>query len=48
MDFMGWSNAAMVKRYSHVTARLRRNIADRLNTRSMKVAGASQQVISGQ
>ncbi len=32
MDFMGWSNAAMVKRYAHVTARLRRDIADRLNT----------------
>jgi integrase len=32
MDFMGWSNAAMVKRYSHVTARLRRDVADRLNT----------------
>ena len=32
MDVMGWSNAAMVKRYAHVTARLRRDIADRLNT----------------
>jgi integrase len=32
MDFMGWSNAAMVKRYAHVTARLRRDIAHRLNT----------------
>jgi hypothetical protein len=32
MDFMGRSNAAMVKRYAHVTARLRRDIADRLNT----------------
>jgi integrase len=31
MDVMGWSNAAMVKRYAHVTARLRRDIADRLN-----------------
>jgi len=31
MDFMGWSNAAMIKRYAHVTARLRRDIADRLN-----------------
>jgi hypothetical protein len=31
MDTMGWSNAAMVKRYAHVTARLRRDIADRLN-----------------
>jgi len=32
MDIMGWSNAAMVRRYAHVTARLRRDIADRLNT----------------
>jgi len=32
MDVMGWSNAAMVRRYAHVTARLRRDIADRLNT----------------
>jgi integrase len=31
MDVMGWSNAAMVWRYAHVTARLRRDIADRLN-----------------
>jgi hypothetical protein len=31
MDVMGWSNAAMVRRYAHVTARLRRDIADRLN-----------------
>lgn len=31
MDVMGWSNSAMVRRYSHVTARLRRDIADRLN-----------------
>ncbi len=31
MDVMGWSNAAMVKRYAHVTARLRRDIANRLN-----------------
>jgi integrase len=31
MDIMGWSNSAMVKRYAHVTARLRRDIADRLN-----------------
>jgi integrase len=31
MDMMCWSNAAMVKRYAHVTARLRRDIADRLN-----------------
>jgi integrase len=32
MDMMGWSNSAMVKRYAHVTARLRRDIADRLNS----------------
>jgi len=32
MDVMGWSNAVMVKRYAYVTARLRRDIADRLNT----------------
>ena len=31
MDVMGWSNPAMVRRYSHVTARLRREIADRLD-----------------
>jgi hypothetical protein len=31
MDMMGWSNSAMVKRYAHVTARLRRDTADRLN-----------------
>jgi integrase len=32
MDVMGWSNATMVRRYSHVTARLRRQIADRLDS----------------
>jgi integrase len=32
MDMMGWSNSAMVKRYAHVTARLSRDIADRLNS----------------
>ena len=31
MDVMGWSNSAMVRRYAHVTARLRRDIANRLN-----------------
>jgi integrase len=31
MDVMGWSHSSMVKRYSHVTARLRRDIADRLD-----------------
>ena len=31
MDVMGWSNSVMVKRYAHGTARLRRDIADRLN-----------------
>jgi hypothetical protein len=29
---MGRSKSAMVKRYAHVTARLRRDIADRLNS----------------
>lgn len=32
MDVMGWSNTAMVKRYAHVTARLRRDIANQLNS----------------
>jgi len=32
VDMMGWSNSAMVKRYAHVTARLRRGIAERLNS----------------
>jgi integrase len=32
MDVMGWSNSAMVRRYAHVTARLRREIADRLDS----------------
>lgn len=31
MDFMGWSNTAMAKRYQHLTAALRTDIADRLN-----------------
>jgi integrase len=31
MDMMGWSNSAMLRRYAHITARLRRDIADRLN-----------------
>lgn len=31
MDFMGWSNTAMAKRYQHVTAALRTDIAERLN-----------------
>lgn len=31
MDFMGWSNTAMAKRYQHITAALRTDIADRLN-----------------
>jgi hypothetical protein len=31
MDVMGWSDAAMVKRCAHVTARLRRDSAYRLN-----------------
>jgi len=29
---MGWSNIAMAKPYAHVTARLRRDIANRLNS----------------
>ncbi len=32
MDIMGWSNSAMVRRYSPVTARLRWDIANRLNS----------------
>jgi hypothetical protein len=32
MEVMGWSNATMVRRYSHVTARLRRDIAERLDS----------------
>jgi hypothetical protein len=32
MDVMGWSNITMVQRYAHVTARLRRDIADRLSS----------------
>lgn len=31
MDFMGWSNTSMTKRYQHITGGLRRDIADRLN-----------------
>lgn len=31
MEFMGWSNGAMTKRYQHVTAVLRRDIAGRLD-----------------
>ncbi|EHR53359.1 site-specific recombinase XerD [Saccharomonospora marina XMU15] len=31
MEFMGWSNTAMAKRYQHITGALRRDIADRLN-----------------
>jgi hypothetical protein len=31
MDVMGWSSSVMVKRYAHVAARLRREIADWLN-----------------
>jgi integrase len=32
MDVMGWSNSTIVTRYAQVTARLRRDIADRLNS----------------
>jgi integrase len=31
MEFMGWSHSSMAKRYQHVTAVLRRDIADRLS-----------------
>jgi integrase len=31
MDLMGWSNTAMAKRYQHVTAVLRQDVAQRLN-----------------
>lgn len=31
MEFMGWSNSAMAKRYQHVTAVLRNDIASRLD-----------------
>ncbi|TCP40667.1 integrase-like protein [Tamaricihabitans halophyticus] len=31
MEFMGWSNTSMAKRYQHITSALRRDIADRLN-----------------
>jgi integrase len=31
MEFMGWSNTAMAKRYQHITGALRQDIADRLN-----------------
>lgn len=31
MEFMGWSNTSMAKRYQHLTAALRRDIADRIN-----------------
>lgn len=31
MEFMGWSNGAMAKRYQHVTAPLRTDIANRLD-----------------
>jgi integrase len=31
MEFMGWSNSAMAKRYQHVTAVLRNDIAKRLS-----------------
>jgi integrase len=31
MEFMGWSHSSMAKRYQHVTAALRRDIAQRLS-----------------
>jgi hypothetical protein len=30
MDFMGWSNATMARRYQHVTAAVQNDIAVRL------------------
>jgi hypothetical protein len=32
MEFMGWSNTAMAKRYQHMTAVLRQDVAQRINT----------------
>lgn len=31
IEFMGWSNTAMAKRYQHITAALRTDISERLN-----------------
>lgn len=31
MEFMGWSNSAMTKRYQHITSTLRQDVAERLN-----------------
>jgi hypothetical protein len=31
MEFMGWSNTAMAKRYQRITGALRRDISNRLN-----------------
>jgi integrase len=31
MDVMGWSNAAMAKRYQHITATVRKDVATRLD-----------------
>ena len=31
MEFMGWSNTAMTKRYQHITAVMRNDIAKRLS-----------------
>jgi hypothetical protein len=31
MDFMGWSSSKMAKRYQHIVAALRSDIADRLS-----------------
>lgn len=31
MEFMGWSNSGMTKRYQHVTAALRGTIAKRID-----------------
>ncbi len=40
MDFMGWSDSTMVKRYTHVVAALRDDIASRINGLLWKPADA--------
>jgi integrase len=32
MEFMGWSNTAMAKRYQHITAGIRRDVASRVGS----------------
>src|SRR5262245_15002024 len=31
IDIMGWSNTAMAKRYQHITGKIRRDVAERLD-----------------